>query len=281
MRFVILARKTYDERKCQGNLWKTDEGNSVRSFADRMLCLALDVGEGMLKNGAEIYRVEESVRMICKSYGAVHVEVFAITSLIVASVRLANDECSMQMRRVYTSSYHLLKIEALNDVSRRICSAPPTLEEFETMIRDAKKQTKYPNIIHVFGGVLAASSFTIVFGGSLFDALVAAVMGLIVSLIGLMPLKNMNLTTKYIILSFFCGLITCLLVRVGIGYNEHKIMIGTIMLLIPGLAFGNSFRELFSGEIISGFFRLIQSCLTAVMIAVGFGLAIFLMELML
>lgn len=192
----------------------------MRSFADRMLCLALDVGEGMLKNGAEIHRVEESIRMICKAYGAAHVEVFAITSVIVASVRLADDECSMQMRRVYTSSYNLLKVEELNDISRRICSEPPPLEEFETMIQATKKQTKYPNMIYVFGGVLAASSFTILFGGSLFDALVSAIMGLIVSLIGLMPFKNMSLTTKYIILSFFCGLITCLLVRVGVGHNE-------------------------------------------------------------
>jgi uncharacterized membrane protein YjjP (DUF1212 family) len=52
-------------------------------------------------------------------------------------------------------------------------------------------------------------------------------------------------------------------------------MIGTIMLLIPGLAFGNSLRDMLDGDIIAGIFRLIQSCLTAVMIAIGFGLAIF------
>jgi uncharacterized membrane protein YjjP (DUF1212 family) len=87
---------------------------TTRSFADRLLCLALDVGEGMLKSGAEIHRVEESISMICRSYGAAHVEVFAITSLIVASIRLPNDEYSAQIRRVYNSSNHLLKIEKFN-----------------------------------------------------------------------------------------------------------------------------------------------------------------------
>ena len=47
------------------------------------------------------------------------------------------------------------------------------------------------------------------------------------------------------------------------------------MLLIPGLAFGNSLRDMLDGDIIAGIFRLVQSCLTAVMIAIGFGLAIF------
>lgn len=247
----------------------------TRSFADRLLCLALDVGEGMLKSGAEIHRVEESIRRICISYGAVHVEVFVITSLIVASVRLQNEEYSVQMRRVYNSSNHLLKIEEFNGVSRKICAETPPLDEFEKLMRETKAKTQYPRILHVLGGILAASAFTVVFGGSLWDAAVAAVMGLIVVLGDLVHLKNINPTAKCVLTSFICGMLTCVLVRFGIGHNEHKIMIGTIMLLIPGLAFGNSLRDMLDGDIIAGIFRLIQSCLTAVMIAVGFGLAIF------
>ena len=247
----------------------------TRSFSDRLLCLALDVGEGMLKSGAEIHRVEESIRMICISYGAAHVEVFAITSLIVASVRLTDGEYSVQMRRVYNSSNHLLKIEAFNTVSRKICSDTPSLDEFEEMIREAKRKTHYPTTLHILGGILAASAFTVVFGGSLLDALIAAIMGLIVVLSDLVYIKNINPTAKSVLISFVCGTLTCLLVHFGIGHNEHKIMIGTIMLLIPGLAFGNSLRDMLDGDIIAGIFRLVQSCLTAVMIAIGFGLAIF------
>jgi uncharacterized membrane protein YjjP (DUF1212 family) len=61
---------------------------STRSFADQLLCLALDVGEGVLKNGGEVHRVEDTVERICHAYGASHVEVFAITTLILASVRM-------------------------------------------------------------------------------------------------------------------------------------------------------------------------------------------------
>lgn len=229
----------------------------------------------MLKSGAEIHRVEETIRMICKAYGVAHVEVFAITSLIVASIRLPDEEYSLQMRRVYTSSNHLLRIEAFNQISRKICSDPPSLEEFDAMIREAKKKTKYSRFLCVFGGLLAASAFTILFGGTFYDAAVAALMGLIVYASDLLPAKAVSSTTKYVLLSLVCGLLTCSLVRMGIGHDEHMIMIGTIMLLIPGLSFGNSLREMLDGDIIAGFFRLVQSCLIAVMIAAGFSLAIF------
>ena len=229
----------------------------------------------MLKSGAEIHRVEESIKKICVSYGAAYVEVFAITSLIVASVRLTDGEYSVQMRRVYNSSNHLLKIEAFNTISRRICSDPPPLNEFEEMIREAKRNTHYPAALRILGSILAAGAFTVVFGGSLFDALVAAIVGLTVVLSDLVHVKNINPTAKCVLVSFICGILTCVLVHFGIGHNEHKIMIGTIMLLIPGLAFGNSLRDMLDGDIISGIFRLVQSCLTTVMIAIGFGLAIF------
>ena len=51
-------------------------------YAEYLLCLALDVGEGMLKNGGEISRVEDTIERICKAYGAAHVEVFSIISFI-------------------------------------------------------------------------------------------------------------------------------------------------------------------------------------------------------
>ena len=66
-------------------------GNSGNVYADDLLRLALDVGEGMLKNGGEISRVEDTIERICRAYGAVHVEVFTIISVIHASVRMADD----------------------------------------------------------------------------------------------------------------------------------------------------------------------------------------------
>jgi uncharacterized membrane protein YjjP (DUF1212 family) len=74
--------------------------NSNAAFASHrceyLLCLALDIGEGILKSGGEISRVEDTVSRICRAYGAIHVEVFAIPSVIIASIRMEDGEYSAQ-----------------------------------------------------------------------------------------------------------------------------------------------------------------------------------------
>ena len=79
------------------------------------------------------------------------------------------------------------------------------------------------------------------------------------------------------IVSFIVGALANLGVFVGLGEHVDAIVIGTIMLLIPGLAFGNALRDLLCGDILAGILKTVQSCLTAVLIAFGFLLATILM----
>ena len=55
-----------------------------------------------------------------------------------------------------------------------------------------------------------------------------------------------------------------------------KIMIGGIMLLIPGIAMTNSVRDMLIGDIMSGWLRLLSALLIAGAIACGFALSIIL-----
>ena len=53
-----------------------------------VLRLALFIGEIMLSNGAETYRVEDTIKRICSSRGFNHVNVFATpTALIISDDR--------------------------------------------------------------------------------------------------------------------------------------------------------------------------------------------------
>ena len=67
-----------------------------------------------------------------------------------------------------------------------------------------------------------------------------------------------------------------LAVLTGLGSHADLISIGNIMLLIPGIAFTNSVRDMFSGDTITGLLRFIESLLLAVTIALGFTFANFL-----
>lgn len=62
--------------------------------------------------------------------------------------------------------------------------------------------------------------------------------------------------------------------KFGLCDNSDKVMIGTIMLLIPGIAFTNGLRDLIGGETISGSLRLLEAVIQASAIAIGFALAV-------
>ena len=67
-----------------------------------ILSLSLDIGEAMLKCGAEISRVEETIKIICYSYAVKYKEIFAMNSLIVATLR-KDDDMVTESRRI---TYH-------------------------------------------------------------------------------------------------------------------------------------------------------------------------------
>ena len=129
------------------------------NFTEYLLCLALDVGEGMLKNGAEVSRVENTIERICQAYGAVHVEVFTIISMINAAVRMPDGSYSSQLRRVKQTSTNLDTLEGLNNLSRKICHEKPSLDEFDEMLHELKNRRAYKPWAHVLSSVIAASAF--------------------------------------------------------------------------------------------------------------------------
>ncbi|MBQ8345450.1 MAG: threonine/serine exporter family protein, partial [Clostridia bacterium] len=242
-------------------------------YANRLLCLALDIGESLLKSGAEIHRVENTVERICHAYGAVHVEVFAITSLVMASVRMKDNGYSSQIRRVYSSTNRLACLEHFNNLSREICRNTPPLDEADRMIREAQKYKKYPFWVFLLGCGVAAGMFTVFFGGNILDALLATVLGCFVAVLEQIHSAYINQLAKLMITSFMVGCLANLGVWLGFGAHADAVIIGTIMLLIPGLAFGNAIRDLLCGDILAGILKTVQSCLSAVLIAFGFMLA--------
>lgn len=246
-----------------------------QTFADRLLCLALDIGEAILESGGEVHRVEDTIQHVCRAYGAVHVEVFAITSLIIASVRMEDNSYSSQIRRVYDSSNRLSRLENFNRISREICKKTPPLEEVDRMIKEEKRNKKMPLWMSVLVYVLVSASFAVLFGGSLWDSLAGALVAGVLALVGNIRSDYINPLAKTLLLSFLAGTLSYVSVLIGIGENADMIMIATIMLLIPGIAFGNAMRDLLCGDLLAGILKTVQSCISAILIATGYSIAIF------
>ncbi len=250
------------------------EINAAVYTADYILSKALDVGENILRCGGESHRIEDTVERICSAYGAVHTDVFALPSLVVAGIRMADGTTSSQVRRVYKTSNNMYKLDEMNRISRDVCCGKISLEDVEEKIDVALHTKPFPKYLSIVGGVVAAGAFAVFFGGNLWDALAAAIAGFFVSVMNRQKMNMINKMLFTVAQSFVGAICGLLLVHFGIGQNIDMVMIGTIMLLIPGLAFGNAVRDLLFGDTVSGIIQLVQAILTAVMVAFGYIVAI-------
>ena len=132
----------------------------------------------------------------------------------------------------------------------------------------------YPAWVIFLGAVLAAGGFAMFFGGDIFDGIAAGIIGVVLTAIDYYRPSYFNQMARTVICSFAAGLLSYMLVNVGIGHNTDRVMIGSVMILVPGLTFGNALRDLLCGDVISGSIEIVNSILSASMIAFGYSAAI-------
>ena len=212
------------------------------------LHIFLDMGDALLNSGAEIFRVEDTLNRMGYACGAAQMNVFVITSSIVITMEFPEEGARTQTRRIRESGGNdFTKLEQLNDLSRRFCNHPVPAAELRKEF-DKININKTKPLWKLLGSLLAACSFAFFYGGSIPDA-VAAGFGAVL----------------------ICGLtLLCPFLRMD------KIMIGDIMLLIPGLMSTNAIRDVLIGDTLSGIIRLIAALLLAAALALGFMGAIIL-----
>lgn len=239
----------------------------------KILSAILDVGEIMLVSGAEVNRVENTIEHMAGAYGFCKVDVFTITSSIVVTLHDSDENIVTQSRRIRGYDTNMRKVELCNSLSREVCRTPLPLSALSERIKDIRQEKGYPEwVIFLFYGISSAV-FSGFFGGSLLDMLAAAIGGLTLRIV---LLAGKRLKVQNIILTIICSAAACMvtycLVKIGLGESGDKIMIGNIMLLIPGIALTTSLRDMISGDLISGLLGLCEALIRALAIAVGVAL---------
>ena len=144
-----------------------------------LLSASLDIGEQMQVSGAEIYRVEDCIRRICRSYGATDVDVFTITSSIVLTIQDPEGRRWTQTRRIEKSETNLELLDRLNTLSRDMCTTKMSYADFQQQFQEIMAKKRYPQWVEcLFYGIIAAC-FTLFAGGGISDALVSFLIGTI------------------------------------------------------------------------------------------------------
>lgn len=245
--------------------------------AKEYLPIFLDMGDALLGSGAEIFRVEDTLNRMGYACGATQMNVFVITSSIVVTMEFPGDGARTQTRRIRENGGNdFTRLEQLNDLSRHFCRQPFSARELERKLDQIKADKPLP-LLNLAGSILAAFSFALFYQGSIPDAVTASLVAILIwSFQRYLRPVCMNEVTFQFAASFLSGCVICGAVLLFPGLHMDKIMIGDIMLLIPGLMSTNAIRDVLIGDTLSGIIRLIAALLLAAALALGFMGAILL-----
>ncbi len=251
----------------------------TKKSTGEVLSLAMDLGKSMVKCGAEMNRVEETIIRVCYAYGMKRVEVFSIISMMMVTAFDEEGKDYTQSRRIYAYSNNLGRLEKLNALSRKICFECPDVSLARDELEKINNEEKRFRLSACLGNCIAAAAFAIFFGGSWRDALASVPIAVMIYLMNsFIKAKGMNRLFFTAVCSALSGFFALLFVRFGLADNADMIMIGDIMLIIPGLMLINSIRELLCGDVMSGLMRLLESLIVALAIACGFAVPILLLK---
>jgi len=239
-----------------------------------LIDVTVELGYELAMAGAETYRVEESVSRVLQTYG-IQAEVFAIPNNLTVSMETPEGKPMTRMRRIGYHGNDLDSVEKFSNLSRRICSERPDPKIAMQWLKETNsKLLHYSRSVYLIGNFLGSAGFAILFGGSYADSLCSGICGVLVGLVNkFMDAQKANQFFRIISASFLMAILAYITGSLGIASNPDAVIIGALMILVPGLIFTNAMRDIIYGDTNSGINRIVQVFLIAVAIALGTGVA--------
>lgn len=243
----------------------------------RVVDMALEAGRILLRNGAEIFRVEETITRICHHFGVEHVDIFTLSHGIFVSAENEKGDAYTKVKHIPLSGAHLGIVAQVNELSRQIAEGKVTLSEAEERLKEIDMTPSSNNVLQVIGSGVAAACYGYLMGANLTECVVAFCIGCVVQ-VWVFLAKRWHLSK--IIVNIVGGMLIMLFALLArmlssiIVLRLDGIIIGSIMPLIPGLAFTNAIRDIADSDFLSGTVRMMDALMVFVYIAVGVGIVL-------
>lgn len=235
-----------------------------------LMDLAIDLGYELAMSGAETFRVEESITRLLDAYG-VDSDVFTIPNYIMITIRDDSGTPITRMRRIGYHGNNMDTVERFSSLSRALDQETPELHVAHNMLAETRRRCRsYSLRSQYLGHIIGAGSMGIFFGGTWLDGLCAGVCGLLVGVVDkyLDKLKA-NQFFRTITSAFLMAMLAYAMNAFHIAPNPDTVIIGALMLLVPGLLFTNAMRDIIYGDTNSGVTRIVQVFLIAAALSLG------------
>ena len=239
-----------------------------RTFVtDLAFNLIMDCGQAMLANGGEVFRAQDTMEIMARSFGIVDFHVYVLTNGIFAS---AQNGTVSAVRHVPAVSTNLGHVEAINAISRRVADGELDLNSAQLEFERMKRMPTLSPLYNCAAGTMGAGCFAMLFGGGLPEMLVGALGGLLASASSCALSKHHISRIFRDMLSAIAGTLTALIAQlVYPALQVNFAIIGALMVLTPGVALTMGIRDIINSDYLSGTIRLVDALLVAGCLAVG------------
>lgn len=237
----------------------------------QVLEISLYAGQMLLGNGAEAYRVEETIERICRAYNF-ECECMATPKGVFVSVSDGNDEKVTSLKKVKTKRVDLYRIELVNSFSRSVQEHKLSYAEAKQVLKDIDGAPYFSFPVRLLAASMTSFIYALFFNGTIYDSTVAAVVSIAIYY---MLEKTAHLGffqfVEFFLSGFIIGFLSLGIETLFPFFNKGNIITGAIMILLPGVALTNGLKDIIYGDFMSGIVRFGESML--IIIAIGVGIA--------
>lgn len=243
-----------------------------KNTESKVLNIAAKAAEILLENGSEIYRVEQSVCKIISFFGFIP-QCFATLTCIIITLEDNDENIVSLVRRVNSRTTHLDKVYKLSFLIENI--EKYDMKTFNKELNLINRESPYSFKGNLLANCCGASFFSILFSGTINEFISAFIAGFTVGIFS-------KISNYFKLGTFFhnlvCGFILtttiCSLYHLNFIDDISTPIISALMLLVPGVAFINSMRDIFEGDLVTGMSRLLEVLMVGTAIAVGSGISL-------
>lgn len=240
-----------------------------------VLEVAVQAGYILLENGAELFRVEETMDRICSRYEVRSGSFFALSHVIFMTSGSDKEETFAKVQYIPVRGSRLDRVAAVNQLSREIEKERLSITEVKERLDQIQVMPGESSIMQILASGIGSSCFCYLIGGTLRDSLSAFVSGIflyvyVIFLSSSYLSKIVGNIGGGVVAAFSCVILYLL----HFGEHLNFIIICSIMPLIPGVVFINAIRDIVEGSYISGLVRMLDAILTFFWIAMGVGLVL-------
>lgn len=237
-----------------------------------LLDIALKAGELLLCSGAEIYRVEDTILRIFNAYG-VEGDCFVLLTGIFISAKGQEGTTISRIKRIKGYSFNLHRIELVNAFSRDIEIKNMSFNEAMKVLRNIEAAKRYSFKVRLLSASLTAFVYALLFRGSFFDATAAFFIGMVVYFIK-ERLSSLGFFQffEFLVSGLIAGGLSIAIVKLFPDLNIYKIIIGSIMILVPGMAITTGIKDALYGDIVSSLYRLAEAIFISTAVGAGVGI---------